>query len=57
MIKVKFAETYARLVFDQQLHDRLLIEVIESDPVVEGYTLNNVLAQKQAQRLLNDGYF
>jgi hypothetical protein len=57
MIKVKFAQTYARLVFDQKLHDALLNEVLQSDPVVEGYTLSNVLAQREAKRLLNDGYF
>ena len=57
MVKVKFAQTYARLVFDQSLHDRLLNEVLASDPVAENLTLSNVLAQKEAQRLLNDEYF
>ncbi len=57
MVKVMFAQTYARLVFDQALHDQLLNEVIVSDPVVENLTLSNVLAQNKAQTLLKDGYF
>ena len=57
MVKVMFAQTYARLVFDQALHDRLLSEVIASNPVVQDLTLSNVLAQRKAQTLLKDGYF
>ncbi len=53
MAKVLFAEKYARLVFDQPLHDRLLKEVIEADPYVENMTLMNVLAQEKAQQLLD----
>ena len=52
MAKVLFAEKYARLVFDQKLHDRLLNEVINADPYVENLTLMNVLAQTQAKELL-----
>lgn len=57
--KVVFAERYGRLVFDRQLHDRLLQEVIDADPVVSGYTLMNVIAQEQARKLLAsaDDYF
>lgn len=50
--KVEMARRYARLVFDRQLHDRLLNEVIMADPQVPGLTLSNVLAQQQAQQLL-----
>lgn len=57
MVKVMFAQTYARLVFDQALHDRLLNEVVESNPLVEDLTLSNVLAKNKAQTLLKDGYF
>ena len=53
MAKVTFAERYARLVFDRQLHDRLLREVMETAPQVPGYTLMNVLAQEKAQQLLD----
>ncbi len=50
--KVEYARTYARLMFDQALHDRLLQEVISADPVYPGLTLTNALAQKQARELL-----
>jgi len=50
--KVEFARRYARLVFDQRLHDRLLEEVLDADPVVADLTLSNVIAQEQASRLL-----
>lgn len=50
--KVEYARNYARLVFDRELHDRLLHEVLAADPVAPGYTLGNVLAQQQARLLL-----
>jgi hypothetical protein len=50
--KTLLARHYARLVFDQALHDRLLREVLEADPKADGYTLSNVLAQQQARELL-----
>lgn len=53
MTKVLFAQEYARMVFDRELHDRLLREVLESDASVPGFTLTNTLAQEQAQRLLD----
>jgi len=53
MAKVSFAEKYARLVFDQELHDRLLTEVIEADPHIKGYVLVNQLAQARAKELLS----
>lgn len=52
MAKTLFARHYARLVFDQELHDRLLQEVLAADPRVPGFTLANVLAQQQARHLL-----
>jgi hypothetical protein len=57
--KVLYAERYARSVFDKELHDRLLKEVLDADPVAEGYTLTNVIAQREAKRLLDtsDEYF
>ena len=58
-IKVEYARNYARLLYDRELHDRLLVEVVEADPVVPGYTLFNTLAQQEAERLLlqADDYF
>ena len=32
MVRVLYAQFYARLVFDQQLHDKLLNEVLAADP-------------------------
>lgn len=52
MVKVDYARRYARMMFDQALHDRLLKEVLSADAVVPGHTLSNVLAQRQARELL-----
>ncbi|MCH7635317.1 MAG: hypothetical protein IIA36_11595, partial [Proteobacteria bacterium] len=59
MTKVIYAERYARLVFDKENHDRLLNEVVSANPVVEGMTLTNRLAQERAKELLasSDDYF
>ncbi|GMV30896.1 MAG: hypothetical protein AMXMBFR59_30210 [Rhodanobacteraceae bacterium] len=55
MAKTLYARFYARLVFDQQLHDRLLNEVIAAAPEAPRLTLMNVLAQQQAKALLASG--
>ena len=52
MTKVIYAQQYARLMFDQELHDRLLNEVLSADPVVEGMTLTNRISQERAKDLL-----
>ena len=52
--KVEFAKGYAKLLYDRELHDRLLVEVLESDPNVDGRTLSNVLAQEEALRLQSE---
>jgi hypothetical protein len=52
MAKTLYARYFARLLFEQELHDRLLREVIAADPRSPGRTLINVLAQQQAQELL-----
>lgn len=52
MAKVLYAQQYARLLFEQELHDRLLTEVIQADPKAEGLTLINQLAKQQAEVLL-----
>lgn len=51
-IKVEYAKRYARLMFEQDLHDRLLNEVIVAPVEWSGYTLINVLAQQEAEELL-----
>lgn len=53
MAKVLFARHYARLVFDRELHDRLLAEVVAADPQAPELTLSNILARREAQRLLD----
>jgi len=55
MVKVMYARHYARLMFDQQLHNRLLQEVLDAETDVPGYTLSNTLAQQQAKELLKSG--
>lgn len=55
MAKVLYAEKYARLIFNQDLHDKLLNQVIKAEPRLRGFTLTNMLAQKQAKSLLDDG--
>ena len=57
--KVEYANGYARLMFERDLHDRLLNEVLAADPTAIGATLMNVLAQELAAELLAtaDDYF
>ncbi|MEO7386914.1 MAG: TRAP transporter TatT component family protein [Gammaproteobacteria bacterium] len=51
-VLVDYARSYARLVYDRELHDELLKRVLAADPRQNGYTLFNTLAQKQASELL-----
>ncbi len=55
MASVLYAQYYARLVFDQNLHDRLLKAVLNADPAAPRLTLINVLAQRRAKLLLASG--
>ena len=57
--KVEFARGYAKLLYERELHDQLLNEVLAADPYYDGFTLSNVLAQEQAKVLLAeaDDYF
>jgi len=58
-IKVDYARYYARTLYDRELHDRLLTEVLAADPEQRGLTLFNTLAQEEAKELLAsaDDYF
>lgn len=58
-VKVEYARSYARLIYDRELHDRLLQEVLAAPAEVPGLTLTNTLAQRQATALLAsaEGYF
>jgi hypothetical protein len=57
--KVEFARGYAKLLYERELHDRLLREVLSADPYQDGFTLSNFLAQEDAVVLLAeaDDYF
>ncbi len=57
--KVEYARGYARTLYERELHDQLLNEVLAADPEAPGYTLTNVLAQRDAAELLAsaDDYF
>lgn len=59
MVKVYYAKNYARGIFDRELHDRLLQEVLSADPHAPHLTLSNRLAQQEARQLLKtaDDYF
>jgi hypothetical protein len=58
-ISVDYARYYARTLYDRELHDKLLNDVISAEPDQDGYTLFNVLAQREARELLDtaDDYF
>lgn len=55
MAKTLYAQYYARLVFDKELHDRLLGEVLDAAPEASKLTLVNTLAQQRARTLLESG--
>ena len=50
--KVLYAEKYARLVFDRELHDQLLNEVLKADAMAGTLTLQNRIAKRMAKDLL-----
>jgi hypothetical protein len=58
-IKVEYARGYARLLYERELHDRLLNEVLAADVKQQDLTLFNILAQEEAAVLLAsaDDYF
>lgn len=58
-ILVDYARSYARLVYDRDLHDKLLQRVLAADPRAGGSVLLNTLAREQAKTLLAsaDDYF
>ncbi len=59
MAKVVYAQQYARMMYDRDLHDRLLREVLAADPRVPELVLQNTLAQERARVLMAgaDDYF
>jgi len=57
VVLVEYARRYARRTLDRPLHDRLLQQALDTDPIAPRLTLGNVLAQEEARRLLADGFF
>jgi hypothetical protein len=55
MAKVLYAEKYARMLFDRELHDELLQQVIDADIGSSDQILINTLAKQKAAELLLDG--
>lgn len=57
--KVEFAKGYAKLLYERELHDQLVDEVLEASPYADQLTLMNVLAQEEALtlRAAADEYF
>lgn len=51
-IKLEYARRFARMMFEQELHDRLLREVLDAPAEVPGLTLFNTLAKQEAAVLL-----
>ena len=49
--KVEFAKGYAKLLYEEELHNTLVDQVLTASPYVDGLTLTNVLAQEEALRL------
>jgi len=59
MAKVLYAEKYARMLFNRELHDDLLKQVIDADVGSSDQVLMNTLAKQKAAELLKsaDDYF
>ena len=57
--KVEYAKGYAKLLYERELHDRLINEVLDASPYEDGLTLSNVLAQEEAEKMRAeaDDYF
>lgn len=54
MAKVLYAEKYARMLFDQALHDRLLKQVVDADIGPDEQVLINTIAKQKAAKLLSE---
>jgi len=54
-VKVDYARYYARTLYERELHDRLLQEVLQAEAAEPGLTLFNTLAQRDAKELLESG--
>ncbi len=59
MAKVLYAEKYARMLFDRELHDKLLLQVVDADLGPKHHRLIDTIARRKAEELLlsADDYF
>jgi hypothetical protein len=58
LVQTTYAETYARLTMDKDLHDSLLKEVMDFKLTgAPDSALSNQIAKRRAKRLLTDGFF
>lgn len=55
MVKTLYAQYYARSIYNRELHDKLLQDVLEASADKKGYVFINTLAQSMAQKLMVDG--
>ena len=55
MAKVLYAQYFARLTFEQTLHDQLLNDVLQASSEAPGLTLQNQIAKVRASALLQSG--
>lgn len=58
-VKIEYAKGVAKVLYDRELHDRLIREVLEASPYADGLTLSNVMAQQEASQMAAeaDNYF
>ena len=58
LVQTTYAQTYARLAMDKELHDKLLQEVLDF-PLEKApdSALSNQIAKRRAKKLLADDYF
>jgi hypothetical protein len=58
LVQTTYAETLARQLFDRELHDRLLKEVLDFPlDTAPDFALSNQIAKRKARRLLDEDYF
>ena len=57
--KLEMLKGIARMLYDRDLNDALCAEIADADPYADGFTLTNVMAQREASELCAeaDDYF
>lgn len=58
LVQTTYAQTYARLAMDKELHDKLLQEVLDFPlEKAQEHALSNQIAKRRAKKLLAEDYF